>query len=206
MRHLFKAGSENLLKHNTRTVFINFGKTTQKNPLPFTHHRTSLTTHPTASSTPSTTSTTNTAPNTSTMKTAANTKISTTATQSTSNTPMQNFPTTPTTPTHATLTTITTTTMSTTTPITSITTITTIATTTTTTTQTQIPSLMDLDIPLPLRLCTPSLSLTIPLASSPPHSVIFPRTLQELQQSGLWGTLVPDEQQRPKEVTITWRF
>ena len=74
------------------------------------------------------------------------------------------------------------------------------------TTQTQIPSLMDLDIPLPPRLCTPSLSLMIPLASSPPHSLIFPRTLQKLQQSGLWGTLVPDEQQRPKEVTITWRF
>ena len=34
MRHLFKAGSENLLKHNTRTVFINFGKTTQKKSPP----------------------------------------------------------------------------------------------------------------------------------------------------------------------------
>ena len=110
------------------------------------------------------------------------------------------------------LTTIPTTTINTTTPIPSIATIntttnnTTATTTTTTTTQTQIPCLMDLDISLSPRLRTPSLPLTIPLVSSPPHSLIFPRTLQELQQSGLWGTLVPNVQQRPKEVTITWRF
>ena len=180
-------------------------KQRKKYPLPFTHHRTSLTTRPTTHSTTSST--------TPTTKTAPNTKISTTATQSTSNTPIHNIPTTPTTPTHATLTTVSTTTINTTTTnrITSIATINTTTTnnttaTTTTTRQTHIPSLMDLDISLPPRLRTPSLPLTIPLVSSPPHSLIFPRTLQELQQSGLWGTLVPDVQQRPKEVTITWQF
>ena len=37
------------------------------------------------------------------------------------------------------------------------------------------------------RLCTPSVSLTIPLSSSTPPSLIFLGTWQELKQLGLWG-------------------
>ena len=45
-----------------------------------------------------------------------------------------------------------------------------------------------------------------PCHHPPPPSLIFPWILQELQQSGLWGTLLPGQPQRPKEVTITWQF
>ena len=112
-------------------------KVTLKNPLPFTHHRTSLTTclttHPTTSSTPSTTSTT---------KTPPNTKISTTTVKSTSTAPIHNTPNTPTTPIHDTPTTITNTTISTatintTTPIASINATTTTTAIPTTATQTK---------------------------------------------------------------------
>ena len=107
---------------------------------------------------------------------------------------MHNIATTPTTPTHATLTTIPTTTINTTTtttPITSIATINTTTTnsttaiTTTTTTQTQIPSLMDLDISLPPRLRTPSLPLTIPLESSPHTPSSFPERCRSFSN---WGS------------------
>ena len=88
------------------------------------------------------------------------------------------------------------------------------ATTTTTNTRTQtktpIPALMQLNIPIPSRIHTPSTSITIPLSSSiAPSSIapspIFPRTLQDLQRLGLWGALMPSKQQT-KEVPITWRF
>ena len=126
----------------------------KKYPLPFTHHRTSLTTHPTTSSIPSTTSTTKTPPN---ILISTNTPTSTTPTQSTS-----------TTPTHNSLNTLTTIT-NTTPPAATTDTATINTTTTTTTTQTQIPSLMELNVSLPPRLYTPSTSLTIPLSlSSPP--------------------------------------
>ena len=48
-------------------------------------------------------------------------------------------------------------------------------------------------------------SITIPLSPSITPAPIFPRTLQELQRSGLWG-VSPLHQHQPKEVTITWRF
>ena len=88
------------------------------------------------------------------------------------------------------------------------------ATTTTINTRTQtntpIPALMQLNIPIPSRIHTPSTSITIPLSSSiAPSSIapspIFPRTLQDLQRLGLWGALMPSEQQT-KEVTITWHL
>ena len=69
-------------------------------------------------------------------------------------------------------------------------------TTTTNTTRTQtdtpIPDLMQLNIPTPSRIHTPSTSITIPLSPSiAPSSIaaspIFPRTLQDLQRLGLWG-------------------
>ena len=68
-----------------------------------------------------------------------------------------------------------------------------VITITTTAAQTQIASLMELNVPLPPRLRTPSTSLTIPLSSSSPPTLIFSHTLQELQQSGLWGTLLPGQ-------------
>ena len=58
-----------------------------------------------------------------------------------------------------------------------------------------IPSLMGLDISLPPRLRTPSMTLTIFLPSSSPPSLIFPQMLQELQHSGLWRILLPGQQQ-----------
>ena len=158
-------------------------KATQKYPLPFIHNRTNLTTrpttHPTTSSIPSTTS---------------NTKIA--PLLHSPPLPIHNTPTTRNTSKHNTLTTITNTTFPTTTinttcpplPITTINAATTI--TTTAATQTQIPPLMGLDVSLPPKLLTPSVSLTIPLSSSSPPSLIFLRTLQDLQQSGLWGTLL----------------
>ena len=99
----------------------------KKSPLPFAHHRTSLTTHPTTSYTSSTTLTT---------KTPPNTKISTTPVQSTSTAPIYNIPTTIT---------------KTTTPIAIIYTTTHTATinTTTITTWIQILSLMELSLPQP---------------------------------------------------------
>ena len=158
----------------TLSLFIstNFRLKRLKNySLPFTRHRPSLTAHPTTtltiSSTPSTTST---------MKTSPNTKISTTTAQSTSTAPTHNTHNTLTTPIthmHDTLTTITNTTIptisiNTTTPITAINTTTPIAAinTTTNATQTQISSLMELNISLPPRISTPLMSLTIPLSSS----------------------------------------
>ena len=151
----------------------------KKSPLPFEHHRTSHTTHPTTSSTSTATTT----------KNPPNTKILTTPEQSTSTAPIYNTPTTiintttPTTTVNSTNPTTPTTTINTTIPTATI--------NTTTTTQTEIPSLMELNISLPPRLCTPSTSLTIPLPSSTPSSLIFPRTLQELRQSGLLETPPP---------------
>ena len=58
-----------------------------------------------------------------------------------------------------------------------------------------IPSLMGLDISLPPRLHTPSMTLTIFLPSSSPPSLILPQMLQELQHSGLWRILLPGQQQ-----------
>ena len=167
-------------------------------PLPFAHQRSSLTTHPTTSSTSFTTSTT---------KTSLSTTISTIPVQSPSTAPIHYTCTTSTTPIHNTFTTI----INTTTPTTTINTTTptgTIGSTTTTNTatQTKISPLMELIISLPPSLCTPSTSLTIPLPSSSPPSLIFPGALKELHQSGLWETLLPAQQQRPKEITITWQF
>ena len=80
-------------------------------------------------------------------------------------------------------------------------------TTNNTSTQTDIPilALMQLNIPIPSGICTPSTSIIIPLWSSIASSTIFPHTLQELQQLGLWGAPLPSEQE-PKEITITWHF
>ena len=127
----------------------------KKYPIPFPHHRTSLRTYPTTSSTSSTT------------KTPPNTKISTIPEQCTSTISIHNTPTT------ITNTTTLTVTIYTTTPFATSKTINTAK-------RTQIPSLMELNISLPPRLRTPSTSLTISLSSSTAHSLVFACTLQEL--------------------------
>ena len=93
---------------------------------------------------------------------------------------------------------------------TSSTTSTTTTTNTSTQTDTPIPALMQLNIPIPPRIHTPSTSITILLSPSiAPSSIapspIFPCTLQDIQRLGLWGIPLPSDRQ-PKEVTITWRF
>ena len=75
---------------------------------------------------------------------------------------------------------------------TSTTTSTTTTTNTSTQTDTPIPALMQLNIPIPSRIHTPSTSITIPLSPSiAPSSIvpspIFPRTLQDPQWLGLRG-------------------
>ena len=63
-------------------------------------------------------------------------------------------------------------------------------TTTTTTPPTRIPALMNINTYLPPRFQISSphtSSIAIPLSPSIPPTPIFPPTLQELQQSGLWG-------------------
>ena len=73
---------------------------------------------------------------------------------------------------------------------------------------TRNPALMSINTNPPprFRISSPhNSSITIPLSPSITPAPIFPRTLQELQQSGLWG-VSPLHQHQPKEVTITWRF
>ena len=80
---------------------------------------------------------------------------------------------------------------------TSYTSATTSATTTTnisTQTDNPTPALMQLNIPIPSRIHTPSTSITLPLSPSiTPSSIapspIFPHTLQDLQRLGFWGPL-----------------
>ena len=121
----------------------------KKSPLSIQHHETSFTTHPTTSSISTTTKK---PPNTMSLFTI--------------NKPLLNSP-----PSLLLNKTTPSTTINTTTPTTTI--------NTTTTTQTEIPSYIQLNIPLPPRFCTPSTTSRL-------LEFLQPHMLQELQQSRLW--------------------
>ena len=168
-------------------------KRLKKSPLPLQHHKTILQLYHNTSPKSSTTTTTATktpplnSQITPAQSTSTNTSSTITVATTTANTAT-------TTTTHTTSTSFNNTTANTT-------------TTNNTSTQTDIPipALMQLNIPIPYRICTPSTSIIILLQSSIASSTIFRHTLQDLQRLGLWGAPLPSEQQ-PKEITITWHF
>ena len=146
-------------------------KRLKKSPLPFQHQKVILQLDHNTS--PKSASTTINSEITSTQSTSTNTPSTITATTTTANTAT------------------TTTTHTVSTSYNNITTNTTTTTNTSTQTDIPIPALMQLNIPIPSRIRTPSTSITIPLSSSISRSPIFPRTLQDLQQLGLWGATPP---------------
>ena len=152
-------------------------KRLKKSPLPFQHHKAILQLdHNTSPKSSSTTTTTKPPP--------PNSEI--TPTQSTSTNTPSTF-TVATTTTNNTATTTTSHTASTSYANTTTNTTTTTNTSTQTDTDIPIPILMQLNIAIPSRICTPSTSITIPLSSSITPSPIFPCTLQDLQRLALWG-------------------
>ena len=168
-------------------------KRLKKSPLPFQHHKAILQLdHNTSPNSFGTSTTTKPPPLNSeitqkTQSTSTNTPSSITVATTTANTAN-------TTTNHTVSTSYTSTTANTTT-----------TTNTSTQTDTPISALMQLNIPIPSRIHTPSTFITIPLSSSITPSPIFPCTLHDLQRLGLWEAPLPSERQ-PKEVTIIWHF